>query len=103
MLYHWYEMSHAALKPARAMAESLRFLVESPFNPMSQTTVGRHAAAALEVFERTTRRYEKPIFGLTETQVGPRAVPVGEEVVWERPFCRLIHFVRDMPAARARR
>ena len=28
MLYHWYEMSHAALKPARAVAEHLRTLVE---------------------------------------------------------------------------
>jgi poly(3-hydroxybutyrate) depolymerase len=99
LLYHWYDMSHAALKPARAIAESLRFLVESPFNPISLTTAGRHTAAALQVFERTTRRYEKPVFGLTETQIGPRTVPVGEEVVWDRPFCRLIHFRRDMPAA----
>ncbi len=99
MLYHWYEMSHAALKPARAMAESLRFLVESPFNPISLTTAGRHTAAALQVFERTTRRYEKPTFGLTETQVGPRTVSVREEVVWQRPFCRLIHFRREISAA----
>jgi poly(3-hydroxybutyrate) depolymerase len=99
LLYHWYDMSHAALKPARAIAESLRYLVESPFNPISLTTAGRHTAAALQVFERTTRRYEKPVFGLTETQIGPRDVPVAEEVVWDRPFCRLIHFRRDMPAA----
>ena len=99
MLYHWYDMSHAALQPARAIAESLRLLVESPFNPISLTCAGRHTSAALQVFERATRRYEKPVFGLTETQVGARAVPVAEEVVWERPFCRLIHFRRDMPVA----
>lgn len=99
MLYHWYEMSQAALRPARAMAEQMRFLIDNPFNPMSHTSVGRHASAACEVFERTTRRYEKPEFGLTTTRIGRRDVRVEEDVVWERPFCRLIHFQRDMPAA----
>ena len=102
MLYHWYEMSHAALKPARVVAESVRFLVESPFNPISLTPAGRHAAAACEVFERTTRRYEKPAFGLKTTRIANRVVDVGEEVVWDRPFCRLVHFHRNMtPAERA--
>jgi poly(3-hydroxybutyrate) depolymerase len=92
-------MGHAAMSPARALAEQLRSLVESPLNPLSHTSVGRHASAAFEVFERTTRRYEKPSFGLTATRVGSRSVKVSEEVVWDRPFCRVIHFRRDMPAA----
>lgn len=98
MLYHWYEMSHAALKPARAVAESVRYIFESPFNPFAHTSVGRHAAAACEVFERTTRRYDKPVFGIDTTEIDSRAVAVTEEVVWQRPFCRLIHFRRDLPA-----
>lgn len=96
MLYHWYEMGHVALKPARAMAESVRYLFESPFNPLAHTPVGRHAAAACEVFERTTRRYKKPTFGLPQTQIGSHSVAVTEDVVWQRPFCNLIHFRRDM-------
>jgi poly(3-hydroxybutyrate) depolymerase len=99
VLYHWYEMGHAALRPARAVAESVRYILESPFNPLSLTPVARHATAACEVFERTTRRYEKPVFGIGKTRIGSRTVTVGEEVVWQRPFCRLIHFVRDMPRA----
>lgn len=99
MLYHWFEMSHAALSPIRAAAEQLRYLLENPLNPMSHTAVGRHASAACQVFERTTRRYEKPSFGVTSTRIGSRNVAVGEEVIWERPFCRLVHFQRDMPAA----
>lgn len=99
MLYHWYEMGHAALTPARAFAEQLRCLVENPFNPLSHTTAGRHASAAFEVFERTTRRYARPVFGLEKTRVGRREIAVTEEVVWDRPFCRLVHFRRDMPQA----
>ncbi|AHB47249.1 esterase [Hyphomicrobium nitrativorans NL23] len=97
MLYHWYEMSHVALKPARAVAESVRYLVESPLNPFAHTPVGRHASAACEVFERTTRRYDKPVFGISQTEVGRRSVAVTEQSVWERPFCRLVHFRRDIP------
>jgi poly(3-hydroxybutyrate) depolymerase len=92
-------MSHAALKPARAAAEHFRHLVENPFNPFSHTAAGRHASAACEMFERTTRRYAKPSFGLTTTRIGNRDVSVGEEVIWERPFCRVVHFRREMPTS----
>ncbi len=103
MLYHWYELGHAAVRPARVAADSYRFLLKHPFNPMTHTSVGRHAAAALEVFERTTRRYDKPTFGVPETKVDGEAVRVTEEIVWRTPFCRLIRFKRDVPAARAAR
>ena len=96
MLYHWYELSHAAVRPARVAADSCRLFFNNPFNPLSHTSMGRHAAAACEVFERTTRRYDKPEFGLRHTMVDGEAVTVTEEVVWQRPFCRLIHFKRDI-------
>jgi poly(3-hydroxybutyrate) depolymerase len=49
-------------------------------------------AAAAELFERTTRRYGKPDFGLASTTVHGERLPVTERVVWERPFCNLLHF-----------
>lgn len=103
MLYHWYELTHAALRPARAAAKGCHYLFQSPFNPLTNTPVGRHTAAACEVFERTTRRYAKPTFGLSTTYVDGRETEVTEQIVWERPFCRLIHFKRDIPASRAGR
>lgn len=42
--------------------------------------------------ERITARYAKPIFGLTHTTVDGKSVEIIEEVVEERPFCRLLHF-----------
>ena len=52
-------------KPSRnAAGESYGWLrppyFNNPFNPWTYTVAGRHAAAACEVFERTTRRYKKP-------------------------------------------
>ncbi len=100
MLYHWYELSHAAVRPARVAADAGRLFFNNPFNPLTHTGFGRHAAAACEVFERTTRRYRKPDFRIIETTVDGRPVPVFENVVWQRPFCRLVHMVRDLPAER---
>ncbi|KAB2851701.1 MAG: polyhydroxyalkanoate depolymerase [Hyphomicrobiaceae bacterium] len=102
MLYHWYELGHAAVRPARVAAGSVRLLLSNPFNPLMHTTLGRSAAAALEVFERTTRRYRKPDFGISSTVVDGEPVSVSEEVVLQRPFCRLIHFKRGIPVTRAK-
>lgn len=103
MLYHWYEFGHAAVKPARVAANHFKLFFDNPFNPLTHTHVGRQAAAVCEVFERTTRRYEKPTFGLNTTSVLGRKVAVREEVVWSKPFCNLVHFVRDIPRQQAAR
>jgi poly(3-hydroxybutyrate) depolymerase len=103
LLYHWFEMSHAAFRPARAAAGSYRFLLSNPFNPLRDTPASRSAAAACEVFERTTRRYDKPRFGLSSTTFGRGSVHVSEEIVWEKPFGRLIHFKRHFPKTPANR
>jgi poly(3-hydroxybutyrate) depolymerase len=91
------------MAPARAFAGSYRSVIESPFNPFVDTALGRHASATLELFERTTRRYARPTFGLTRTQVDGVDVGVSEHAVWQRPFCKLIHFKRDIPGERAAR
>jgi poly(3-hydroxybutyrate) depolymerase len=95
--YHLYEINHAALSPMRAAADATRLSFKNPLNPMSHTLFGRSVTAACEVFERATRRYAKPEFGLSSIQVGGVRVPVHEEIVWSRPFCNLIHFERTLP------
>lgn len=99
LYYHWYEFTHAALSPARAFADMTRLYFKNPLNPMTHTPVGRQLAAACEVFERTTRRYGKPEFGLDETIVNGKRVAVHERVVWHHPFCNLLHFERSLPEA----
>ncbi len=95
--YQLYELNHAALGPFRAAADATRLYFQNPLNPLTHTPFGRSVAAAAELFERTTRRYGKPEFGISHTRVGGAKVPVSEEVVWERPFCRLIHFAKPLP------
>ncbi len=99
-MYQFYELNHAALQPLRAYADAVRLLYSNPLNPFSHTTWGRSVAASAELFERTTRRYGKPAFGLKKTVVDWKEVGVSEEVVWRKPFCDLLHFRRDVPASR---
>ena len=99
--YQMYEMALAALGPARAMSDASRFVFANPFNPLANTPFGKNIAAGAELFERITRRYAKPAFGFRQTIVDGVVVPVREEVVWERPFCSLIHFVREGVKLRA--
>jgi poly(3-hydroxybutyrate) depolymerase len=100
MFYQLYEMNLAALQPARAVADAVRMLYSNPLNPFSHTPFGRAVAASAELFERTTRRYGKPAFGLDATTIDGRTVPVAERIVWARPFCNLIRFERSLPAGR---
>ena len=102
MLYHAYEMTHAAISPMRAAARMGQEVMRNPLNPIAATYGSRAVSAALEMFINATRRYGKPAFGIEEVRVDGVATPVIEEVVWSGPFCRLLHFRRDSEAAERR-
>jgi poly(3-hydroxybutyrate) depolymerase len=93
VLYHWHEFGRAAVAPARAAADLCRLLLH-PCNPLAHTPGGRGTVAVCEMFELLTRRYRRPSFGITCTTVDGRPTAVCEEVVWQTPFCRLLHFRR---------
>jgi poly(3-hydroxybutyrate) depolymerase len=93
-MYWLYEMGHAALDPARAMADATKLLFKNPANPLAHTTYGKSVAAAAELFERSTRVYGRPEWRVDSTIVGGERVAVHINTVWERPFCRLLHFER---------
>lgn len=94
MIYHFYDLQHAMMTPARIAAEIVRTAFKNPFNPLSYFQGGRTIAAGAEVFERVTRRFGKPSFDLPTTQIDGRTVKVTEEIIVEKPFCNLLHFKR---------
>jgi poly(3-hydroxybutyrate) depolymerase len=102
MLYHAYEMTHAAISPMRAAAQVGRGVIRNPLNPMAITFGSRAVSAALEMFIDATRRYGKPEFEIDQILVDGAVTPVAEEVVWSAPFCNLLHFRRDSEAAARR-
>jgi poly(3-hydroxybutyrate) depolymerase len=92
MLYQVYEMNHAAMMPLRMMADAGLNFWTSGQNPLSQSSMGRSASASLQLFERLTRRYGKPQFGIAEIESDGVTYPVVERSIVSKPFCRLLHF-----------
>ncbi len=72
------------------MTDATKILFQNPLNPWSHTEFGKSVAAACELFERTTRRYGKPEWGIHDTEVNGIRTPVEVQSVWEKPFCRLL-------------
>jgi len=94
MLYQLYELQRAALEPMRMMAEVTRLVALNPFFPGSYFGFGRAVAAGAEVFERLTRKFGKPEFGLEMTTIDGQPVAVTQRVIHTLPFCELLHFER---------
>src|SRR3954453_2390686 len=95
--YLLHETSHAALQPWRAAAKVAKLCFDPTLNPLASTNYARTVAATCELFERSTRRYLKPEFGLPSTCMAGERVPVTERVIWDQPFCRVLAFERPPP------
>ncbi len=96
MLYAYYEMQRQALAPMRLFASGALSLLDLPFNPVRHTPLGRIVAASLDSFEHTTRRFDKPEFGLKTTVIDGATVPVTEEIVKSTAWCDLKRFRRTV-------
>ena len=80
----------------RMAAEAAHAVSTSPLMPDSLSDFDRTIAAGTELFERLTRHYKKPSFNLPTTEYRGNTIAVQEEVVLEKPFCRLLHFKRSI-------
>ena len=60
MLYHLYELNHAAVALWRAAAKIGQSFWKNPENPLSGMYMGRSMAGSMKMFERVIRRYRKP-------------------------------------------
>ena len=100
MLYSLYEAQHAALAPFRLAAELSRGWFGNPFSPLSYSPLARRLAAGSDLFLRVTQRYEKPAWAIDSTEIGGAQVPVTLDVALDKPFCKLIHFRRELETPR---
>lgn len=98
MLYHLHDWRRATLAPFRIAAEAAQAAFQNPFFPAAHTQFGRAIAAGAELFERSTRNYTKPKFGLDTTRIFREEIRVEEEIVLTKPFCNLLHFKRHTKA-----
>ena len=90
--YLLHEQSCAALAPAHAASQAMRFLFNSPLNPHSYTICGRAVTAGCELFEHHTRYRGKPQFNIRSTIVGGDVIPVRETIVWQQAVLQITAF-----------
>lgn len=96
MLYHIHEMHRAFMGPLTQWAEASAKLLTSPVSPLAHTPFSQRIAAGYELMFRLGKDYEKPQFGLTSTVVDQKTINIVEEVAYKKPFCRLLHFKKDV-------
>lgn len=100
MLYDLYELQRAFLSPLAAFTDTGSRLFSNPCSPFTYTPLSRQIAATYELVHRLGKEYEKPAWGLGSTCIDGQDVAVTEHAVIKKPFCNLIHFVREGAQAR---
>jgi len=95
-LYALRELTLQSLGPLGAMIEAGYRAVNFWGESVAWLPGLREADAALELFTRLTKAYGKPRFEIDEVLVRGQRVAVTETALIEEPFCRLLHFRKDM-------
>jgi poly(3-hydroxybutyrate) depolymerase len=102
MLYQIYDWQRAAMEPWRLFARAANEIYGHPHSPLSYLPGSRNVAAAFDLMTRITQRYERPAFGIGTVRSGEREYAVRELYEIEKPFCRLLRFVKDGAPAQPR-
>ncbi len=96
MLYHLHEMQRSLLTPLMQWADASSKLFANPVSPLAHSPFSQRIAAGYELMYRLGKDYEKPQFDIASTEIDGATVGIIEEVIVTKPFCRLIHFKKDL-------
>jgi len=98
MLYQLHELNRTFLNPLMQWAETSAKLFSDPVSPFAHTPFAQRIAAGYELLYRLGKDYEKPEFQIESTEINGKIVEIIEKVAETKPFCRLIHFRKDLDA-----
>ncbi len=94
MLYTLHETQRAMVGPWTYGMEAMANMFSRPDSWLSQWPGAPRIAAGAELLHRIGKDYEKPKFKLHHVDTHGSRVAVLENVVLEKPFCRLLEFRR---------
>ncbi|MEO8383688.1 MAG: polyhydroxyalkanoate depolymerase [Betaproteobacteria bacterium] len=92
MLYQVHDLQRAVLAPWRWWAQANAVAFGNPFSLVSYAPQANKMAASFELMLRLSKNYTRPAFDIPHVDVNGRTVEVTEEVILDKPFCRLLHF-----------
>src|SRR5918995_3771010 len=96
MLYQLHEMQRSFLTPLMQWADASSKLFTNPVSPLAHTPFAQRIAAGYELMYRLGKDYEKPAFDIKSVVIDGDTVGIMERTVEERPFCKLLHFKKDL-------
>lgn len=92
-LYAYVEALRHNISPARLMLLQANSLVQnSSFGMMKNSHLETLVKANIDILERLTRKYKKPIFGIRNCVIDGQETLVRRKVITKDPFCNLLHF-----------
>ncbi|MEN9867266.1 MAG: hypothetical protein RL748_2856 [Pseudomonadota bacterium] len=97
MLYQLHEIQRSLMSPFLHWAEASASMLTNPISPFAHTPFSQRIAAGYELMYRLGKQYDKPEFGISDTEVAGQPVEICQEVAIEKPFCKLLHFRKEMP------
>jgi poly(3-hydroxybutyrate) depolymerase len=98
MLYSLYQTAADIMLPMRVWATA----AGQSLSGGGDLESWRAAGALCEMVSRATLTHRRPSFGITESKVGNRVVPVREEEVFATPFGTLLRFAKEGVPAQPR-
>jgi poly(3-hydroxybutyrate) depolymerase len=98
MLYSLYQTAADMMLPMRVWATA----AGQGLSGGGDLENWRAAGALCEMVSRATLTHRRPSFGITESKVGNRVVPVREEEVFATPFGSLLRFAKEGAPAQPR-
>lgn len=93
-LYQWHELGRAWMAPLAYMAEANARIFSAPGSWLSSMPGAERIAAGNELIHRIGKDYEKPAWDIHEIETNGHKVPVVEQEIIGKPFCRLLRFKR---------
>ena len=96
MLYQLHEFNRSLMLPLVQWADAGARLFTDPVSPLAHTPFSQRIAAGYELMYRLGKDYEKPAFDITSTLINDKEVGIVEEVTKTLPFCRLLHFKKNL-------
>ncbi|KRA41802.1 polyhydroxyalkanoate depolymerase [Pseudoxanthomonas sp. Root630] len=93
-LYQLHELGRAWMAPLAYMAEANARIFSAPTSWLSNVPGAERIAAGNELIYRIGKDYEKPAWEIHEVEVEGRTVPVVEQEIVKKSFCRLLRFKR---------
>lgn len=100
--YETFDMWSASIRPFSAAAQEIADLLNdarnTPYIPqLSRSVPGflaarRGASSFWYLAAHFTRAYDKPQWGITQTEVAGKTCGIAPRVIAKKPFCELVHF-----------